>query len=128
MSALDGAQARELEPALSDAVGCAYHTTVDRYVQPQSLMAGLAARLREQGVAIREGAAVTAARAGRARRWRLSLEGGEVVEAGSVVIAAGAATHGAAGAARRAAPADRRQGVLGRSARATARRPGSRST
>ncbi len=91
MSALDGAQARELEPALSDAVGFAYHTTVDRYVQPQTLMAGLAARLREQDMAIREGAAVTRlARVG--SRWRLSLDGGEVIEAGHVVIAAGAAT------------------------------------
>jgi D-amino-acid dehydrogenase len=91
MSALDGAQARELEPALSDAVGFAYHTTVDRYVQPQTLMAGLAARLREQGVAIREGAAVTRL-APVGSRWRLSLDGGEVIEARHVVIAAGAAT------------------------------------
>ena len=91
MTALDGAQARELEPALSDAVGFAYHTTVDRYVQPQTLMAGLAARLREQGVAIRESAAVTRL-APVGSRWRLSLDGGEVIEAGRVVIAAGAAT------------------------------------
>jgi D-amino-acid dehydrogenase len=91
MSALDGAQARELEPALGDAVGFAYHTTVDRYVQPQTLMAGLGARLREQGVAIREGAAVTRL-APVGSRWRLSLDGGEVIEARHVVIAAGAAT------------------------------------
>jgi D-amino-acid dehydrogenase len=91
MSALDGAAARTLEPALSDAVGFAYHTTVDRYVQPQSLMEGLAARLRAQGIAIREGAQVTAlARSG--DRWRLTLEGSEAVEADRVVIAAGAAS------------------------------------
>jgi D-amino-acid dehydrogenase len=91
MSALDGAAARQLEPALSDAVGFAYHTTVDRYVQPHSLMAGLAGRLREQGVPIREGTSVTElARAG--QRWRLTLQDGEVVEADRVVIAAGAAS------------------------------------
>src|SRR6202035_3706805 len=62
-----------------------------RYVQPQTLMVGLAARLREQGVAIREGAAVTRL-APVGSRWRLSLVGGEVIEARHVVIAAGAAT------------------------------------
>lgn len=91
MSALDGAQARELEPALSESVGCAFHTTVDRYVQPQSLMAGLAAHLREQCVAIREGAFVTQI-APVAKGWRLSVLGQEMVEADKVVIAAGAAT------------------------------------
>jgi D-amino-acid dehydrogenase len=91
MRSLSGAEARELEPALSDAVGCALHTTVDRYVQPQSLTAGLAAALRARGATIREGARVTAlARAGGA--WRITLERAETLEAGRVVIAAGAAT------------------------------------
>jgi D-amino-acid dehydrogenase len=91
MSALDGAAARELEPALSDAVECALHTTVDRYVQPESLMAGIAARLRTRGVAIREGASVTSITP-IANGWRLALRSQDVVEAHRVVIAAGAAT------------------------------------
>jgi D-amino-acid dehydrogenase len=91
MTSLDGDGARELEPALSDAVSCALHTSVDRYVQPQSLTAGLAAALRRQGVAIREGVRVT----GLARAnggWRIALRGEPTLEAGQVVIAAGAAT------------------------------------
>ena len=70
MTELEAAQARELEPALSDAVGAALHTTVDRYVQPA--VADRRPRrgtLRARGVAIREGAPVTAlARGASARR------------------------------------------------------------
>jgi D-amino-acid dehydrogenase len=91
MTALDGDGARELEPALSGAVGCALHTTVDRYVQPQTLTAGLAAALRARGAAVLEGARVTAlTRAGGA--WRIALAGQDALEAERVVIAAGAAT------------------------------------
>jgi D-amino-acid dehydrogenase len=91
LSALDGAQARELEPALSDSVGCAFHTTVDRYVQPESLMVGIAAQLRQQRVAIREGASVTQITPV-AKGWRLALPNQEIVTADNVVIAAGTAT------------------------------------
>ena len=91
MSELDPARARELEPALSDAVGAALHTTVDRYVQPESLVAGLAAHLRSRGVVIREHAPVDGL-ARTANGWRMRLAGGDTVEAGNVVIAAGAAT------------------------------------
>jgi len=91
MSALDADRARELEPALGDAVRCALHTSVDRYVQPQSLTAGLARALRARGVEIREGARV-AALAPEGGGWRLALADGEPLHAGRVVVAAGAAT------------------------------------
>jgi D-amino-acid dehydrogenase len=91
LDALDGPAARELEPALSDAVACGFHTSVDRHVQPASLTAGLAAHVRGKGVAVNEGAAVTAlARDG--DRWRLTLAGQGDITAERVVVAAGAAT------------------------------------
>lgn len=91
ISELDPARARELEPALSDAVGAVLHTTVDRFVQPETLVVGLAAHLRSRGVAIRERALVSGlARAGNS--WRLALADGDAVETRHVVIAAGAAT------------------------------------
>jgi D-amino-acid dehydrogenase len=98
MTELGAAQARELEPALSDAVGAALHTSVDRHVRPESLTAGLAAAVRARGVEIREGAPVTALTrdggegADGGGEWRLTLAGGEVRRVRRVVIAAGAAT------------------------------------
>jgi len=91
LTALDAAAARELEPALSDTVGCALHSPVDRHVQPQSLMRGLEAHVRRRGVEIREDAQV-AGLTREADRWTLALRGGERVEAAKVVVAAGAAT------------------------------------
>ena len=91
MTELDGAGARELEPALSDAIGSALHTAVDRHVQPASLMAGLAAALRGRGVTIREGAAVVSLDRG-GDGWRLVLGDGETVVAPRVVITAGVAS------------------------------------
>ena len=91
LSALDAAQAHELEPALSDAIGCALHSQVDRHVQPESLLNGLAAHIRERGVRIREDAQVVAlTRSGSG--WTLALRGGDRVEAATVVVAAGAAS------------------------------------
>ena len=90
LTALDGAQARALEPALGDAVACGFHTSIDRHVQPASLTAGLARHLRDAGVAVREGAPVTGL-ASESGRWRLTLDGGEQVGAERVVVAAGAA-------------------------------------
>jgi D-amino-acid dehydrogenase len=92
MTELDAAHARELEPALSDAVGAALYTEVDRYVRPESLTGGLAAALRAHGVEIREGMPVRALAPGTGGGWRLELDRGETLEAGRVVIAAGAAT------------------------------------
>jgi len=91
MTPLDGAQARELEPALGEHVGAALHTAVDRYVRPESLTAGLAAVLRARGVAVREGARVHALRRA-GDDWLLALGGTDALRARHVVIAAGAAT------------------------------------
>jgi D-amino-acid dehydrogenase len=53
---LDAAALVALEPALDSAgVVAGLHATVDRFVRPEELMAGLAARLREGGVEVREG-------------------------------------------------------------------------
>ena len=53
---LDTRSLVELEPAL-DATGvvAGLHATVDRFVRPEELTAGLATRLRETGVEVREG-------------------------------------------------------------------------
>ncbi len=91
MSEVDPARARELEPALSETVGAVLHTTVDRFVQPASLVSGLAAHLRSRGMSIREHASVSGL-APIADRWRLQLTDGDAIEVGNVVIAAGAAT------------------------------------
>src|ERR1700741_4572772 len=42
---LSGDEARAVEPSLSDSIGCAMRTTVDRYVEPLGLMTALAARV-----------------------------------------------------------------------------------
>ena len=54
-------QAREIEPALGDEARFVVRTSVDRYVRPESLMAGLAAKLRSLGVELREQVDVTGA-------------------------------------------------------------------
>ena len=91
LTALDAAQARELEPALSGAVGCALHSPVDRHVEPASLLRGLAEHVRARGVTIREGAQVVALTRG-SGGWTLTLRGGEHARAQAVVVAAGSAT------------------------------------
>ena len=82
--------AREIEPSLGDDARFVVRTSVDRYVRPESLMAGLAAKLRGRGVELREQVDVTAcsatAPAGRSRRAT------GAVEAEAVVVTAGAAT------------------------------------
>ena len=91
LTALDAAQAHELEPALSDEIGCALHSQIDRHVQPESLLGGLATHIRERGVRIREDAQVVAlTRSGSG--WTLALRDGDRVEAATVVVAAGAAS------------------------------------
>ena len=47
---LDGAAVRQLEPALTDAVGGGYHVPQERHVRPDSLIAGLVDRLETDGV------------------------------------------------------------------------------
>lgn len=84
---LSGDEARALEPALGDAVRVGMRTAVDRYVRPESLVQGLAARLCRLGVRLVEGErATTLARS--AGRWVVHAR--EPVAADAVVIASGA--------------------------------------
>src|SRR5439155_11137569 len=79
------------EPAL-DATGvvAGLHATVDRFVRPEELTAGLAARLRETGVEVREGCELS--RLAR-RNGSIELQTNTGVErATRVVLAAGLPT------------------------------------
>ena len=90
LEVLDGDSARALDPALGAAVGAAMRTTVDRYVRPESLTAGLAGHLVANGVEIRTQASVDAVL--RAGAWRVVTgAGGDQVDA--VVLATGAAAN-----------------------------------
>jgi D-amino-acid dehydrogenase len=82
--------AREIEPSLGDDARFVVRTSVDRYVRPESLMAGLAAKLRAGGVELREQVDVTGLRRNGAG-WSVETSGG-AVEAEAVVVTAGAAT------------------------------------
>jgi D-amino-acid dehydrogenase len=89
---LSGHELVELEPALDErSVVAGLHAHVDRYVRPESLVAGLAERLRAEGVRVLEHCEST-----RLERWdggwKLSTTGAEI-EADRVVLAAGLATR-----------------------------------
>jgi D-amino-acid dehydrogenase len=87
---LDAAALASLEPALDPTrlVG-GLHATVDRFVRPEQLTAGLAASLRADGVEIREGCALT----GIARNGAFALETSDGRDrADRVVISAGLST------------------------------------
>ncbi|HXF98085.1 MAG TPA: FAD-dependent oxidoreductase [Gaiellaceae bacterium] len=87
---LDREELAALEPALDPAsVAAGLHARVDRYVRPESLLAGLAARLREEGARIVEGCAVSRLRPA-GKEWRLDTEDGALA-ARRVVVAAGLA-------------------------------------
>jgi D-amino-acid dehydrogenase len=81
-------EARAIEPALSDEIQYVIRTTVDRYVQPQSLMRGLAERLRDQGQQVRERIAVRGLRSTPAG-WEVDTDSGPVA-ADRVIVATGA--------------------------------------
>lgn len=88
---LDAAALAALEPALDRArVGAGLHARVDRFVRPEQLTAGLAERLRADGVEIHEGCEVrTLAR--RDGGWALETTSGPVA-AQRLVVAAGLPT------------------------------------
>ncbi|MFM7553271.1 MAG: NAD(P)/FAD-dependent oxidoreductase [Actinomycetota bacterium] len=86
---LTPAEARRIEPALSDEIGHVIRTTVDRYVQPQSLMRGLADRLVALGHDVREGVAVAGLAPAGDGRWRVATDHGPA-EADRVIVASGA--------------------------------------
>ena len=72
---VSGDEARELDPALSEAVIGGVHAPSERYVRPESLSGGLTAWLRDNCALVEEGAAV---------------ESTDDLDADAVVVAAGA--------------------------------------
>jgi D-amino-acid dehydrogenase len=87
---LDAAALAEREPALDPAaIAGGLHATVDRFVRPEELTAGLAASLRADGVEIRERTELT----GIARRnGSVALRTSEGELAGRLVVSAGLGT------------------------------------
>jgi D-amino-acid dehydrogenase len=83
---MNGDEARAAEPALSDTVGCAMRTTLDRYVDPVQLMEAIAGR-----VPVSAGSRVLTIRAA-GDGWAVATESGEE-EADAVVVAAAAASR-----------------------------------
>src|SRR5690606_33777507 len=86
---LDGPEARDLEPALSAAVGAAIRLYGQRYINPVLYMEALARSVRERGGVIREGAAVVDVR-DEGSQVTVELEGGDTLTADAVVLAVGA--------------------------------------
>jgi D-amino-acid dehydrogenase len=88
---LTPAEAKALEPALAESgIAGGVHAVVDRYVRPESLLAGLASHLASQGVALREKAQVTSVDRANGR-VRVVTEG-ETLDADRVIVAAGASS------------------------------------
>lgn len=86
---LTGEQVRELEPALSPAVGCGVLVRGQHYIHPPDYLAALASSVRERGATITEGASVrTVRRVG--DRVLASTRAGEDIEADAAVLANGA--------------------------------------
>lgn len=81
-------EARAIEPAIGDDVKFVVRTTIDRYVQPQTLMRGLADRVIALGHEVREETSVTGMRQTTAG-WEISTNAGPV-QADRVVVATGA--------------------------------------
>ena len=84
------AEAQELDPAVGDQVKGVFLAAAERHVRPESLTAGLASALRDDGVELREGVEVTAI-AARSGGWQLRAAD-EQIAADRVVLAAGAWT------------------------------------
>ena len=85
---LDRDALAELEPALDrDGVEAGLHARVDRYVRPEELMHGLAARLSEEGAQVLERCEVVDLRSD-ADGWTVATDTGDV-QAEKVVVAAG---------------------------------------
>ncbi len=91
LEAMDGSAARTLEPALSDAVGWAVRTEIDRHVAPESLVAGLGEHVRRRGVLVREHTRVDALRRA-GSEWALDGDAGELARSDLVVLASALGT------------------------------------
>jgi len=88
MAELSAAEIRAVEPALSRAVAAGVLTSIDRHVEPDSLIRGLVADLRRRGVALRERVPVQGLEHHRSG-WNLTTSEG-IVSAPVVVLALGA--------------------------------------
>jgi D-amino-acid dehydrogenase len=88
---LDGDEVAALEPAVDRrAVACGLHARVDRYVRPETLMSGIATKLRDGGVEVEEGCELVGLEE-LGGRWVLDTTSG-VKDADRVVVAAGLET------------------------------------
>jgi D-amino-acid dehydrogenase len=92
---LNGGQIRELEPALSERVAGGFIVPQERYVHPATLTSQLDETVRGLGVAVREGARVSAFERAGARVTGVVVDG-EVIAADQVLLAAGAWSGGLA--------------------------------
>jgi len=90
--ALWGAEARALEPALSDAVNGAFLIETERHIRPDTLTDGLIEWLGERNVDLRWNTRIAGLEADGQAVQRLITDGGESILADAVVIAAGART------------------------------------
>ncbi len=86
---LSGPELRELEPGLSDGVTAGFLLPQERHVQPESLIAGLLAHLRQRGVQLRRGLPCTGVRRDK-RRVTAALTPSSAIEGDRFLIAAGA--------------------------------------
>ncbi len=86
---LSGRELREIEPALATDLQCGLRLEGDRFVQPETLCAGLAASLRDAGVEIREDLAAREVIRNGERVTALVCSDGQV-QADTFVIATGA--------------------------------------
>ncbi|OZM83938.1 FAD-binding oxidoreductase [Pseudonocardia sp. MH-G8] len=86
---LTGAEAREVEPSLSGAIGSAIRLHGQRFIDPGTYVHLLADSVRARGGEIRDGAAVRAIR-DEGATGVVELAGGDVERADAVVIATGA--------------------------------------
>jgi D-amino-acid dehydrogenase len=84
---LSGDAARELEPAIAKSIAGALHIIPERFVRPESLIRGLADRLRELGTELVQSMAVTGIRRV-GEEWRLH-GGGREIDCDRVVLSAG---------------------------------------
>jgi D-amino-acid dehydrogenase len=87
LEAMDGAQARALEPALGDVVTVATHATIDRHVAPESLVAGLATFVQDAGGLVRPDQPVQALRRDGAA-WIVDCGAAGLVSCDLVVVSA----------------------------------------
>ena len=92
---LSGAEAADLEPALTSRIPAAVLSPEDHQVDPRAVVRALVAACRDAGVTFREGAEVASVRPGAAPE--AVLAGGETLRAGVVVLAAGAWSGGVGG-------------------------------